>query len=42
MRTKLGRDLEFIREERKFYLDYHGVVGFYKRMAGKQAVEKIM
>ena len=41
-RTKIGRDLEFIRGERQFYLDHHGVVSFCTNGAGKQAVDRIM
>ena len=40
-RTKLATDLEFIRGERKFYLDYR-VVRFCTSIPGKQAVDRIV
>ena len=41
-RTKIDRDLEFVRRERKLYLGYHKMVNFYTCSLGKQAVDKIM
>ena len=38
----MSRDLEFIREESEFYLDYNGVVDVCTSSAGKQAVDEIM
>ena len=42
MKTEIGRDLEFIREKREFYLDFYDVVSFCTSSAGKQAIDGIM
>ena len=42
MRTKKVEDLEFIRAEREFYLNYDGVFDFSNSRARRWEVDKIM
>ena len=41
-KTKIGRNVGFIRGERKFYPDSHGIVRFCTSSTGKQAADNIM
>ena len=41
-RTKIGWDLEVIRKEREFYLDYYEIVSLSNSKTEKQAVDEIM
>ena len=41
-RTNIDRELEMIRGERQFYVDYQEIVSFYNSRTEKQAVDEIM